>query len=80
MRDLFIASRRIPHEDDGRRRVIAAGAFIGGEVRVQGPAGADERIGQALRAGRRQRQADEVLHAALREALAEPQRGGADPS
>jgi len=78
--DLFIASRRIEHEDGGSRRVIAAGVFIGGEERIQGPAGAPERIGRALRAGRRWRQADEVLLAALREALAEPHRGGADPS
>lgn len=69
MSGLFIASRRVEHDES--RRVLVAGAFIDGEPRIQGPAGAPERIGRALRAGRRQRQADEVLLAALREALAE---------
>ena len=69
MTGLYIASKAaIPH--DGSRRLLAAGAFINGEPRIQGPAGAPERIGRALIAGRRQRQADEVLLAALREALA----------
>lgn len=72
MTDLFIASRSIPHHDDSSRRVLVAGAFIDGEVCVQGPAGAAERIGRALKAGRRRRQADEMLLAALRVALAEP--------
>ena len=66
----FIASRFIPH--DGSRRGLAGGAFINGETRIQGPAGAPERISRALTAGRRQRQAGEMLLAALREALAGP--------
>ena len=35
MSDLHIVSRRIPHEDDGRRRVLAAGRAKGGSPLLQ---------------------------------------------
>lgn len=35
MSDLFIASRSIPHKDDGKRRVLAVGRTKGGSALLQ---------------------------------------------
>jgi hypothetical protein len=49
----FIASKRVEH--DGSRRVVMTGAFIGDDIRVQGPVGAAEAIAGGLAAGRLRR-------------------------
>jgi hypothetical protein len=54
--DLFIASRRVPHEDDDSRRVVVAGAFIGDSVRVRGPLEAADALASAVIAGRMKRE------------------------
>jgi hypothetical protein len=56
--------------------LAATVTVIGGEVRAQvaddlGGAEDEQALADAIRAGRRQRQADDMLLAALREALAE---------
>ena len=50
MSDLFIASRSVPHEDDGSRRVVVAGALIGPwmGVRIAPELGASLDDGAAL--------------------------------
>ena len=50
MTRLFIASRSVPHEDDGSRRVVVAGALIGPwmGVRIAPELGASLDDGAAL--------------------------------
>jgi hypothetical protein len=58
MTPLFIASKRVEH--DGSRRVVMTGAFIGDDIRVQGPVGAAEAIAGGLAAGRLRRELAEA--------------------